>query len=132
MSEEIDSVVSSNTKEELEDRIKEILATVGGSSFNINKTIISKLEKSVTDGILSKEYVDDVFQRMIASKMEQANDVPDYLLGNIDKAPPYPHMSFNGKQIKEGDYVDWTDIKTGQVFRGQVKHVKYVIQLKQV
>jgi hypothetical protein len=125
LSEQIDSVVSSNTKEELEDRIKEILATVGGSSFNINKAVISKLEKSVADGTLSKEYVDDVFRRMISSKMQQANDVPDYLLGNIDKIPPYPHMSFNGRQIKEGDIVDWTDIKTGKVLRGEVKHVKY-------
>ena len=121
VSEKIEEVLNSKTDAELANKIKEIIVSLGsGASYSINKTVLDSLNKAVKNGSLSQKSLELIIEDMVISRIEQATSIPDYILGNIDKIPPFPWMSFNGKQLKEGDTVDWTEIKTGKVFRGKV------------
>jgi 8-oxo-dGTP pyrophosphatase MutT (NUDIX family) len=125
VSEKIEEVLSSKTDAELSSKIKEIIASLGsGASYSINKTVLDSLSKAVKNGSLSQKSLESIIEDMVISRIEQATSIPDYVLGNIDKIPPFPWMSFNGAQLKVGDTVDWTDIKTGKVLRGKVLSLK--------
>lgn len=118
----VDEMANAKTGSELQDSLEDLIAGLGGQSFNLDKKIIEKLQKNSAN--LPAGFIDNVINKMVEGKAKEAENISDKLLG-IGDAPPFPHMSYNGQQLNIGDYVDWTDIKTGKVHRGKVVHVKY-------
>ena len=117
-----DEMLGSKTGSELQGSLEDLVAGLGGQSFNIDKAIIQKLQKNSSN--LPAGFVDNVINKMVESKAKEADNISDQILGIADP-PPFPHMSYNGQQLSVGDYVDWTDITSGKVHRGKVVHVKY-------
>ena len=117
-----DEMLGSKTGSELQGSLEDLVAGLGGQSFNIDKAIIQKLQKNSFN--LPAGFVDNVINKMVESKAKEADNISDQILGIADP-PPFPHMSYNGQQLSVGDYVDWTDITSGKVHRGKVVHVKY-------
>lgn len=107
---------------ELATAISEFVGSVGGDNVTVNKEILDAIAKS--NG-LHPGFVDDVLNKMAENKAKAAASLPDsYFAGKV--LPEAPHLSYDGKTpVKVGDYVDWTDKKTGKVYRGQVIHAIY-------
>ncbi len=118
----VDQLAGSKNGPELQSSLEDLVAGLGGQSFNIDKKIIEKLQKNSAN--LPAGFIDNVIAKMVDLKAKDADNISDQILG-IGDPPPFPHMSYNGQQLNVGDYVDWTDISTGKVYRGKVQHVKF-------
>lgn len=118
----VDGMLGSTNGAELQSNLEDLIAGLGGQSFSLDKKIIEKLQKNSAN--LPAGFVDNVINKMVEGKAKEADNISDQILGIADP-PPFPHMSYNGTQLQVGDFVDWTDVKTGKVHRGKVVHLHY-------
>jgi hypothetical protein len=94
-------------------------------NYTVSKEVLDAMAK---DAGLSPSFVNDVLDIMATNKAKSAASLPDSFFGpgGLD-VPSKPHLSYDGKTVvSKGDYVDWTDPKTGKVYRGYVVNVRYM------
>jgi 8-oxo-dGTP pyrophosphatase MutT (NUDIX family) len=101
--------------------IADYLADLGSNNQTFAKEVI---EAQLEAKGLPKEFLSDVINIMAQNKAQAAAGLPEGMFEKIE-GPSQPHLSYDGQEIKNGDYVDWTDPKTGKVYRGYVVKLQY-------
>lgn len=113
------------TAAQLSNAIAEFFGDMTNGNYTVSKEVLDAMAK---DAGLSPSFVNDVLDIMATNKAKSAASLPDSFFGpgGLD-VPSKPHLSYDGSTIvSKGDYVDWTDQKTGKVYRGYVVNVRYM------
>ena len=118
----INSEVGPKTPAELATALSSFFADITNDNYTVSKDVLDKLAK---DAGLSSSFVDEVITKMAENKAKSAASLPDSFFEGKG-LPKAPHVSYDGETIIEkGDTVDWTDPKTGKVYRGTVESIIY-------
>jgi hypothetical protein len=107
------------------DAVKDSLISMIGNLAEVGEAhgpMLDALHSTAVAQGLSKDFVDQTLAKILENKQKMATAMhhPDG-----EPEPVAPHLSYNGKEIKPGDIVDWTDPETGTVHRGYVVKLQY-------
>ena len=118
----VNSEVGPKTPAELATALSSFFADISNDNYTVSKDVLDKL---AADAGLPSSFVDEVIAKMAENKAKSAQSLPDSFFEGKG-VPKAPHVSYDGETIvKKGDTVDWTDQKTGKVYRGVVESVIY-------
>jgi hypothetical protein len=118
----VNSEVGPKTPAELATALSSFFADISNDNYTVSKDVLDKL---AADAGLPSSFVDEVIAKMAENKAKSAQSLPDSFFEGKG-VPKAPHVSYDGETIvKKGDTVDWTDQKTGKVYRGTVESVIY-------
>lgn len=109
---------------ELSTALSDFFGDLTNGNYTVTKEV---LDAMAADAGLPPAFVDQVLDIMAKNKAKAAASLPDTFFGKGMDVPSAPHVSYDGKTIvKKGDTVDWTDPKTGKVYRGYVVNIRYM------